>query len=72
MRRPSTVSAWSARACDLRAVAAATRRLDHIIAQRFADVAQRCGRADDLSPHRVANCTLARSRHAPENWRARE
>eukprot|EP00974_Lingulodinium_polyedra_P119628 11171895-Lingulodinium_polyedra.AAC.1 len=34
------VRAWSFWACGLRAVAAATRRFDCIIAQRFANVAQ--------------------------------
>eukprot|EP00974_Lingulodinium_polyedra_P024396 2361763-Lingulodinium_polyedra.AAC.1 len=38
--------AWSARACNLRVVAAADARFDRIVVQRFANVAQRCDRID--------------------------
>eukprot|EP00974_Lingulodinium_polyedra_P130393 11213656-Lingulodinium_polyedra.AAC.1 len=63
-----------ARACDVRAVAAADRRFDRIVVQRCANVAQRCGRIDRPQPQRFVNRTFAhfmRAPEAPENWRAR-
>eukprot|EP00974_Lingulodinium_polyedra_P058097 5594192-Lingulodinium_polyedra.AAC.1 len=54
-----------------RAVAAADGRLDRIVGQRFANVAQRCGRIDCAPPQRLVDRTLARSMCAPENWCAR-
>ena len=45
------VFAWSARACDVRAVATADGRLDRIILHGFWNHAQWRGRVDGLPPH---------------------
>eukprot|EP00974_Lingulodinium_polyedra_P129595 11210648-Lingulodinium_polyedra.AAC.1 len=61
--------AWSARACDLKAVAATKRRFDCTVVQRFTDVAQRCVLIEVLLPQRPANRMLARSMSRPKTGR---
>eukprot|EP00974_Lingulodinium_polyedra_P062432 6027966-Lingulodinium_polyedra.AAC.1 len=62
--------AWIARAFNVRAVAAASRRFDRSVAQRFSYAAQQCGRIDVSRPRRLAHRTFARSMRGPTNVRA--